>query len=82
VFLIDIDGGFKWINKRIGLEKTWTITKITVGLINALAIIIIGIYSLFLSNSTNILKKENEALKKELEQLNSQQTLTKPENPY
>jgi len=82
VFLIDIDGGFKWINKRIRLEKTWTITKITVGVINALAIIIIGIYSLFLSNSINILKKENEALKKELEQLNSQQTLTKPENPY
>jgi hypothetical protein len=70
-FLIDINGGFKRINCRIRLESFWKILKIVAVVINAVAIILIGIYSLCLSNETIKLKKENENLKQRLEQITS-----------
>ena len=46
VFLIDIDGGFKRINCQLRIEEAWRITKIVAAVLNAVAIISIGICSL------------------------------------
>ena len=81
-FLIDIDGGFKRINYRIRLENFWRIFKIAAVVINAVAIIIIGIYSIYLSNETNKLKKENESLKHQLEQIDSKPGLSSQKTSF
>jgi hypothetical protein len=69
IFLINIDGGYKRINRRIRFEKAWKVLKFIVVTINALIILGIGIYSLYLTNATNELKKENKDLKEQIKQI-------------
>ncbi len=68
VYFLSLDGGFlKKYNRTIWTSR-WTVVKVIAAIFNAIAILIIGFYSLYLSNKTNKLEHENEKLKLELKQ--------------
>jgi len=67
LYMVSIDGGFKRINRKIWITKTWAFVKITAAIINAVAIILIGAYSLKLSSKAYETEKENESIKRKIE---------------
>lgn len=71
IFFIDVDGGFKRINNKRKMEKVWQYLKIIGVVINSIAIILIGAYSLKLSSERNKLEKENIILKKTIDEINT-----------
>lgn len=68
IYFLNFDGGHLQKYKQTRIQTLWTIVKTTAAIINAIAIIAVGIYSLYLSDKSNRLEKENEKLKIEIQQ--------------
>jgi len=66
-YFLSIDGGFIGRHNSNKWQRRWTIIKVIVAVINALTILAIGFYSVYLSDKTDKLEKENEQLKKEIQ---------------
>lgn len=67
IYFLSFDGGHFQRFKKTRISTIWTTVKTTAAIINALAIIAIGIYSLYLSDKSNRLEKENKNLKIEIQ---------------
>lgn len=65
-YFISIDGGFVGKFRSNRWQKRWTVIKIIVAVINALAILAIGFYSVYLSDKSDKLETENDKLRHEL----------------
>lgn len=68
IYFLTFDGGHLQKYKQTRIQTIWIIVKTTAAIINAVAIIAIGIYSLYLSDKSNRLEKENEKLRIEIQQ--------------
>jgi len=68
IYFLTFDGGHLQKYKQTRIQTIWTIVKTTAAIINAIAIMAIGLYSLHLSDKSNRLEKENEKLKIEIQQ--------------
>jgi hypothetical protein len=66
-FFLTIDGGFIKRFDSNTWQRRWTVIKVIVAVINALTILAIGFYSVYLSDKTDKLEKENEQLRKEIQ---------------
>ena len=67
IYFLTFDGGHiqKFKNERVG--RRWIIAKTIAAITNALAILAIGIYTVYLSDKTDKLENENEKLKTEMQ---------------
>ncbi|WP_143785568.1 hypothetical protein [Ohtaekwangia koreensis] len=68
-YFLSFDGGHFQKFKETRVETLWTTVKTIDAIINALAILAIGVYSLYLSDKSDRLEKEkrNEKLKIEIQ---------------
>lgn len=69
IYYVSLDGGFLKTHKSIVWMTRWTATKTIAAIINALAILGLAFYSIYLADKTNKLEEENEGLKTKVEQL-------------
>jgi hypothetical protein len=65
-YFLTFDGGHKQRLRDKRIETIWTTVKIIAGIVNALAVIAIGIYSVYITDKSDRLEKENEKLKTEI----------------
>jgi len=66
IYFLSFDGGYFQRFKKSRVETLWTTVKTIAAIINAVAILTIGIYSLYLSDKSDRLEKENVKLKIEI----------------
>lgn len=66
IYFLSFDGGHIQSFRKARIETLWTTVKIIAAIINALAILAIGVYSVYLSDKSDRLEKENEKLKIEI----------------
>lgn len=64
IYFLSIDGGFIKNYNSGQWNKRWVIVKTIAAAVNAIIIVLIGFYSLYLTNKTTQLERENEELKK------------------
>lgn len=64
---LSLDVGFVKKYKEEVWKRRWLIFKTVAAVLNAIIIILIGIYTIYLTDKTNRLEKENEELKKNIE---------------
>ena len=67
IFFLLVDGGFLSKYKSESWNRTWVIAKTVAAVLNAIFIILIGIYSIYLTDKTNRLEMENVELKKNIQ---------------
>jgi hypothetical protein len=67
IYFLSFDGGHFQRFKETRADTLWTTVKTIAAIINALAILAIGVYSLYLSDKSDRLEKENEKLKIEIQ---------------
>lgn len=65
-YFLTFDGGHEQKLKDKRIQTIWTTVKIIAGIANALAVIAIGIYSVYITDKSDRLEKENEKLKTEI----------------
>lgn len=67
LYFLTYDGGYYNEFKKNRKKTIWIVVKTVAAILNAIAILIIGAYSLLLNDKVNRLEKENERLKTEIQ---------------